>query len=184
MVPEATAEPEMARRRRLRPAEQPARRAAAGAARRRFDLLPYALVTPLILFIVGLALVPAVFTVGERSSGYSRSTRRPNSTGWTTSDTCSRTPPSRSIGNTVLYVVIGVTLSTVLAIAMAVTLQKKFRGRSVLIAVLILPWALPGVVEGIVWSSIWDSNTGLLNSVLTSFHLIDHYQVFSGPTVS
>jgi multiple sugar transport system permease protein len=73
-----------------------------------------------------------------------------------------------------------VTLSTVLAIAMAVTLQKKFFGRSLLIAVLILPWALPGVVEGIVWGSIWDSNTGLLNSLLTSVHLIDHYAVFLG----
>jgi multiple sugar transport system permease protein len=68
----------------------------------------------------------------------------------------------------------------VLGVLMAVTLQKSFRGRSVLIAILILPWALPGVVEGIVWSGIWDSNTGLLNSVLTSLHLISHYQVFLG----
>ena len=76
--------------------------------------------------------------------------------------------------------VIGVVLSTVLGIVMAVTLQTPFRGRAVLIAVLILPWALPGVVEGIVWTGIWDSNTGLLNSVLTSLHLISHYQVFLG----
>jgi multiple sugar transport system permease protein len=71
-------------------------------------------------------------------------------------------------------------LSTVLGIVMAVTLQKPFRGRAVLIAVLILPWALPGVVEGIIWTGIWDSNSGLLNSVLTSLHLISHYQVFLG----
>ena len=76
--------------------------------------------------------------------------------------------------------VIGVLLSTVLGIAMAITLQKPFRGRAILIAIMVLPWALPGVVEGIVWSGIWDSNTGLLNSVLTSVHLIDHYQVFLG----
>jgi multiple sugar transport system permease protein len=36
------------------------------------------------------------------------------------------------------------------------------------------------VVEGIVWVNIWDGNTGLLNSVLTSLHLIGHYQVFLG----
>jgi multiple sugar transport system permease protein len=82
--------------------------------------------------------------------------------------------------NTLVYVLIGVALSTVLGIAMAVTLQHRFIGRSVLIAILILPWALPGVVEGIVWSGIWDANTGLLNSVLTSLHLIDHYHVFLG----
>jgi multiple sugar transport system permease protein len=82
--------------------------------------------------------------------------------------------------NTLVYVVIGVALSTVLGIGMAITLQHKFLGRSVLIAILILPWALPGVVEGIVWSGIWDANTGLLNSVLTSLHLVDHYHVFLG----
>ncbi|GMA94502.1 ABC transporter permease [Pseudolysinimonas kribbensis] len=85
-----------------------------------------------------------------------------------------------SIGNTLLYVLIGVALSTVLGIAFAVALQRPFRGRSAVVAILVLPWALPGVVEGIIWVSIWDGNTGLLNSVLTSAHLIDHYQVFLG----
>src|SRR3569833_2425038 len=85
-----------------------------------------------------------------------------------------------SLGNTALYVVIGVALSTVLGVVMAVTLQRPIRGRSVVIAIIVLPWALPGVVEGIVWTGIWDSNTGLLNSLLTSAGLIDHYQVFLG----
>jgi multiple sugar transport system permease protein len=149
--------------------------------RRRFDLLPYLLVAPLALFIVGLALVPAVFTVVESFFKV---------------DTLD--PPTRFIGlgnfqqifldpllrttvvNTLGYVLIGTALSTILGIAMAVTLQHRFAGRSVLIAILVLPWALPGVVEGIVWTGIWDANTGLLNSVLTSLHLIDHYQVFLG----
>jgi multiple sugar transport system permease protein len=149
--------------------------------RRRVDLLPYLLVAPLAIFIIGLALVPAGFTVIESF--------------FRVDDV---DPPTRFIGlgnfhrlltdptvqtaavNTLVYVLIGVALSTVLGIVMAVTLQHKFVGRSVLIAILILPWALPGVVEGIVWSGIWDANTGLLNSVLSSLHLIDHYHVFLG----
>jgi multiple sugar transport system permease protein len=149
--------------------------------RRRFDLLPYVLVAPLAVFIVGLALVPAGFTVVEAFFKV---------------DTLD--PPTRFIGlgnfrqifldplmsttvvNTLGYVVIGTALSTILGVAMAVTLQHRFAGRSVVIAILVLPWALPGVVEGIVWTGIWDANTGLLNSVLTSLHLIDHYQVFLG----
>lgn len=149
--------------------------------RRRLDLLPYLLVAPLAVFIIGLALVPAGFTVIESFFRVD-----------------DLDPPTRFIGlgnfhrlltdptvqttavNTLVYVLIGVALSTVLGIAMAITLQHRFVGRSVLIAILILPWALPGVVEGIVWSGIWDANTGLLNSVLTSLHLIDHYQVFLG----
>jgi len=148
---------------------------------KRVDLLPYALVSPLALFIILLALVPAGFTIvgsfyrvqalnpPNRFSGLDNFRRL-----W--SDTAVR----ESIGNTAIYVVVGVGLSTLLGIAMAVTLQHRFRGRSVLIAILILPWALPGVVEGIVWSGIWDSNTGLLNSALTSLHMINHYQVFLG----
>lgn len=152
-----------------------------GLRQRRFDFLPYALVTPLTLFIVGLALIPAAFTIVQsfyrvqaldppnRFTGLNNFRRLFNDN-----------EIHSSMGNTALYVLIGVTLSTVLGIAMAVTLQQKFAGRSILIAVLILPWALPGVVEGIVWSGIWDSNTGALNSLLTSLHLIDHYQVFLG----
>lgn len=152
-----------------------------GRRRPRIDLLPYALVTPLALFIVALALVPAAMTIIQ--SFYRVQELNPPTTfdGLENfqrlfSDTAVRA----SIGNTALYVLIGVALSTVLGIVMAVTLQKSFTGRSILIAVLILPWALPGVVEGIVWTGIWDSNTGLLNSVLTSLHLIDHYAVFLG----
>lgn len=156
-----------------------------GRARRpllkRIDLLPYALVIPLALFILGLALYPAGVTVVQafyrvqaldppvRFSGMDNFVRLFNDDAIVS-----------SIGNTGLYVVVGVILSTILGIIAALTLQHRFAGRSILVAILILPWALPGVVAGIVWLGIWDSNTGLLNSVLTSFNLIDHYQVFLG----
>ncbi len=148
---------------------------------RRPDLLPYLLVAPLVVFIVGLALVPAglalvqsFYRVQELNppvtfSGFDNFRRL-----W--ADDAVRA----SVVNTAVYVVVGVALSTVLGIAMALTLRHPFRGRSVLIAVMILPWALPGVVEGIVWTGIWDANTGLLNSVLSSLHLISDYQVFLG----
>ena len=136
--------------------------------RRRVDLLPYALVTPLTLLIVGLALVPAGYTI---VAYFFRVQELNPPTRFTGLDNFRRLFSDEavrsSMSNTALYVLIGVSLSTVLAIGMAVALQHRFAGRSILIAVLILPWALPGVVEGIVWSSIWDSNTGLLNSLLT-----------------
>jgi len=149
--------------------------------RGRFDILPYALVTPLTLFIISLALIPAVFTIVAsffrdqqlnppiRFNGFENFINLFADAGVLS-----------SMGNTVIYVLVGVVLSTVLAVFMAVILRQKFFGRSILIAVLILPWALPGVVNGIIWSSIWDANTGLVNSVLTSLHMIDGYQVFLG----
>jgi multiple sugar transport system permease protein len=144
-------------------------------------LLPYGLVTPLALFIIALAFIPAGMTIVQ-SFWRVQSLNPPNKFDGLNNfrqifaDTGIRT----ALGNTAIYVVIGVALSTVLGIVMAVTLQKPFRGRAFLIAILILPWALPGVVEGIVWTGIWDSNSGLLNSVLSSLHMIDHYRVFLG----
>lgn len=149
--------------------------------RKKVDWLPYTLVAPLIVFIVGLSLFPAGVTIVEsffriqplnppdEFNGIQNFTNLFGDAG-----------VRSSMANTALYVVIGVILSTVFGIVMAATLQKNFRGRALLIAVLILPWALPGVVEGIVWSGIYDSNTGLLNSVLSTFHLIGSYQVFLG----
>jgi multiple sugar transport system permease protein len=144
-------------------------------------LLPYVLVAPLAVFIIGLALLPAglalvqsFYRVQELNPPVQfaglDNFRRLFSDGTVLA----------SMVNTVVYVVIGVALSTVLGVVMAVTLRHPFRGRSVLIAIMILPWALPGVVEGIVWTGIWDSNSGLLNSVLSSLHLISDYHVWLG----
>jgi ABC-type sugar transport system permease subunit len=163
---------------------RPTPAAAPGPSRRRgwrFDALPYALVTPLALFIVALALVPAGVTIVQSFFRVDELNPPTEFNGLDNFRNLFADGAVRSsLGNTALYVVIGVVLSTVLGIVMAVTLQQRFRGRSVLIAVLILPWALPGVVEGIVWTGIWDSNVGLLNSVLSSTGLISHYQVFLG----
>ncbi|WP_130491028.1 carbohydrate ABC transporter permease [Motilibacter rhizosphaerae] len=149
--------------------------------RRGPDLLPYVLVAPVAAFIVCLAIVPAVFTVvksfyrvdeldpPERFVGFGNFTSLFHDSAVVS-----------STENTLLYVLVGVALSTVLGIAMAVTLQRPFRGRSMVIAVLILPWALPGIVEGILWTGIFDPNAGLLNSVLTSLHLTSDYHVLLG----
>jgi multiple sugar transport system permease protein len=145
---------------------------AASVRHRGLGLVPYALVSPVVLFIIGLALVPAVFTVVQsfykvdaldpptRFDGFGNLVRLAHDKAVV-----------GSVGNTALYVLVGTVLSTVLGIAAAVILQKPFRGRSVVIAVLILPWALPGVVEGILWTGIFDPNAGLINGVLSSLHL-------------
>jgi multiple sugar transport system permease protein len=147
----------------------------------RAQALPYALIAPLIVFIVGLALLPALFTTVEAFFRVDP-----------------LDPPTRFVGlanfralfqndavrtsavNTLLYVVIGVGLSTLLGVVMALSLQRPFRGRAVVIAVLVLPWALPGVVEGLIWSGIYDANSGLLNSILGSLHLTRDYHVLVG----
>jgi multiple sugar transport system permease protein len=146
-----------------------------------YGVLPYVLVTPLTIFMVGLAFIPAIYTI-VKAFFRVQPLNPPEAFSGLENFRHILADPTimSSVGNTALYVLLGVSISTVLAIGMAVTLQKKFFGRSVLIAILILPWALAGVVEGIVWGSLWDSNTGLFNSILKSLHLINDYLVFLG----
>jgi multiple sugar transport system permease protein len=164
-----------------RPAESKTPAGPAPVRRSRFDLLPYLLIAPVMIFIACLALVPAVFTVVQsffkvdaldpptRFDGFGNFVRLAKDHAVV-----------GSIGNTALYVVIGVTLSTLIGIGAAVVLQKPFRGRSLVIAIMILPWAMPGVVEGILWTGIFDPNAGLINSVLSSLHLSDGNAVLLG----
>ncbi|NAZ75014.1 ABC transporter permease subunit [Kineococcus sp. T13] len=145
---------------------------ATATGRRRLDLLPYLLVAPVALFIICLALVPAVFTVVQsffRVSALDPPTRFDGLGNFTR--LLRNDAVVSSLVNTGFYVLVGVTLSTLLGVAIAVVLQRPFRGRSLVIAVAILPWALPGVVEGILWSGIFDPSSGLINSLVASLHL-------------
>jgi len=140
--------------------------------RRRLDALPYVLVAPVAIFIVGLALVPAAFTIIEsffKVDALDPPTRFTGIGNFV--EIFQNHTVMNSVANTAFYVVVGVGVSTVLAIAMAVLLQHPFRGRGLVIAILILPWALPGVVEGILWSGIFDPNSGLVNGLVATFHL-------------
>jgi multiple sugar transport system permease protein len=149
--------------------------------RSRFDLLPYLLIAPVMTFIALLALVPAVTTVVQsffRVDALDPPTRFDGLGNFVR--LAGDKAVQGSIGNTVFYVVVGVTLSTLIGIGAAVVLQKPFRGRSLVIAVLILPWALPGAVGGVLWTGIFDPNAGLINSVLSSLHLSDGNAVLLG----
>ncbi|CAL8977986.1 Trehalose transport system permease protein SugA [Cellulomonas sp. T2.31MG-18] len=142
------------------------------APRRRLDPLPYVLIAPVAVFIVGLALVPALFTIVQSFFTVDALDPPARFAGLKNFvDLLHNHAVTNSAANTALYVLVGVTLSTVLGVAMAVLLQHRFRGRGVVIAILILPWALPGVVEGILWSGIFDPNAGLINSLVATFHL-------------
>ena len=108
------------------------------------DFLPYALISPLILFVIFLALTPAAFTIV--SAFFRVQLLNPPTTFSGLEnfrDIIANREVMSSLANTFYYIVIGVTLSTFLGIFFATSLHHKFRGRSIVIAVLILPWALP-----------------------------------------
>jgi multiple sugar transport system permease protein len=144
-------------------------------------MLPYILLSPLVVFIGALSFVPTADTAVE---AFFR--------------VMPLDPPNRFVGlgnfralfadsaittswiNTAAYVVVGVVLSVVFGTAIAVALKRRFRFRGVILALVILPWALPAVVEAVVWSWIYDPTFGVANSALHSAHLIGGYHVWLG----
>jgi len=144
-------------------------------------MLPYVLISPLVVFIGLLSFVPTADTTVE---AFFR--------------VMPLDPPTRFTGlgnfralfadpvivtswvNTAVYVAIGVVLSVVLGTAIAVALQKRFRFRGVVLAIVVLPWALPAVVEAVIWSWMYNPTFGVLNSALHSVHAIGGYHVWLG----
>jgi multiple sugar transport system permease protein len=144
-------------------------------------MLPYILVSPLVVFIGALSFVPTADTTVE---AFFR--------------VMPLDPPTRFIGlgnfralfanpailtswvNTAVYVAIGVVLSVVLGTAIAVALRRKFRFRGVILALIILPWALPAVVEAVIWNWIYNPTFGVMNSALHSVHAIGSYHLWLG----
>jgi multiple sugar transport system permease protein len=82
--------------------------------------------------------------------------------------------------NTLLYIAVGVGLSTLFGLIIAMALQRRTRWRGILIALVVLPWALPGVVESVIWGWIYDPTFGVLNSIAKSTGLIGSYEVWIG----
>jgi multiple sugar transport system permease protein len=144
-------------------------------------LLPYILISPLVVFIGALSFVPTADTTVEaffrvmpldppttfNGLGNFRAlfTNSAILTSWV---------------NTAVYVAIGVVLSVVLGTAIAVALRHRFRFRGWVLALVILPWALPSVVEAVIWSWIYNPTFGVLDSALHSMHLIGGYHLWLG----
>jgi multiple sugar transport system permease protein len=144
-------------------------------------LLPYILISPLVVFIGALSFVPTADTTVE---AFFR--------------VMPLNPPARFAGfgnfralfanpviltswvNTAVYTALGVVASVVLGTLIAVALRRRFRFRGVVLALVILPWALPAVVEAVVWSWIYNPTFGVLNSALHSVHAIGTYHTWLG----
>ena len=144
-------------------------------------MLPYILLSPLVVFIGALSFVPTADTTVE---SFFR--------------VMPLNPPTQFIGlgnfralfansailtswvNTAVYVVVGVVLSVILGTAIALALRQRFRLRGIILALVILPWALPAVVEAVIWNWIYNPTFGVMNSALHSLHLIGGYHVWLG----
>jgi len=148
---------------------------------RRGRLLPYILLSPLVVFIGALSFVPTADTTVEAFFRVMPLNPPTQFTGLGNFRALFANPAiTTSWVNTAVYVVVGVVLSVILGTAMALALRQKFRFRGIVLALVILPWALPAVVEAVIWNWIYNPTFGVMNSALHSAHLIGGYHVWLG----
>jgi trehalose/maltose transport system permease protein len=85
----------------------------------------------------------------------------------------------KSIGTTLLFTVISVSLELLIALFMAMTVNSAFRGRGLMRAVMLVPWAIPTVISARLWElMLKDTSAGIVNRVLMDLRIVDAPQAW------
>ena len=77
----------------------------------------------------------------------------------------------KSIGNTIIFLVIHIPLQIIIALLLAEVLNQKIKFRGFFRAAFFLPVIVSGVVVTILWQQLYGFETGLLNRVLIALGL-------------
>jgi ABC-type sugar transport system permease subunit len=77
----------------------------------------------------------------------------------------------KSLGNTLIFLIIHIPLQIILALFLAEMLNQKIKFRSFMRAAYFLPVVISGVVVTIVWNQLYGYDTGLLNRILIHLNL-------------
>lgn len=138
-------------------------------------ILPYVLLTPIILIMGVLVFYPIIMTFSY--SLKEMKLTNPEDTAFVgiqnyievlTSDSF-----TYSLQNTLFLLVVVVVLTTVLGTAVALLLNVDTKISGLLMALAVLPWALPPIVNGIIWRFIFHPGYGFMNKLLIMLHVID-----------
>ena len=79
----------------------------------------------------------------------------------------------QSVRNTLVFVIISVTLETCLGLLVALLLYTSFPGRPLLRVAILIPWAIPTVVSAQIWAWLLHDQFGLVNHLLLNLGLVD-----------
>jgi multiple sugar transport system permease protein len=78
----------------------------------------------------------------------------------------------KSFTVTIIYTVIVLAVAWVFGMAAAVFTQRAFRGRALVRTVFLIPYALPVFASVITWNFMLQRDTGMVNQLLLSLHLV------------
>ncbi len=144
------------------------------------------LVTPAILAILGVVLVPLLSSLWL--SLQQRDLPRPQYDAfiWFKNYVDLLHDPRylNSLQATFRFSSLSVIFEMIIGVAIAVVLNQKFHGRGFVRGLMILPWAMPSIVNAAMWKWIYNADYGALNALLTQLHIIDTYRIWLAEPVT
>lgn len=133
--------------------------------------LKHLLIAPPLIFFFAISVVPLVFTIVLSLSSYSIG----GTFEWVGLGNYFRLVHdslfTKSYGNTLLYVLIGVLVQYWLALGIALLVNQVASGSRPLRLLILLPFVMPPLIVGFVWQTMFDSRYGPLSAVFNWLHI-------------
>ncbi len=161
----------------VHPPEAQGKTSATQTLRQRLDagngLLPYALVAPVLIVILLVAVYPILDAI--RLSLLDNPLLPSGSTfvGLRNYIQVICYPQFRgSIGWTLAFSVFSVALETFFGLLIALLINASFPGRGLVRAAILIPWAFPTIVSGRIWQLMYNDQTGIVTYILQGVHIL------------
>src|SRR6266571_5840283 len=144
--------------------------------RERLDLgngfTPYFLVLPTVLVILVVAFYPILYSLwlSLLDNPLSPSVKLIGLSNYV--QLFARSDFRSSIGTTLIFTTIAVTLETIFGLGIALLINDTFPGRGLVRASILVPWAFPTIVSAQMWSLMYNDRTGIISYLLQQMHIL------------
>jgi multiple sugar transport system permease protein len=139
--------------------------------------LPYLLIAPAIVAVLGLTVYPAAYAL--RLSFTDANLLRLAAAAPVGFGNYAKAIEDEifvgSLGRTARWVVVAAGVQMLLALPVALFLNRAFNGRGAVRSAILIPWVVPSVVVAIIWRFMVDANYGVVNDILLRLGLIPGY---------
>lgn len=137
--------------------------------------LPWILLSPAVILIIGLTIYPLLYTFTLSFQHYDMRSLLSGEAEWLGFSNYKETlmdPFFWTVTrNTVVFGLACVVGTMFVGLIVALLLNTKFRGSKILSIVILIPWVFPAVAGGIVWRWMFNDQYGIVNYFLTSIGL-------------
>jgi len=136
-------------------------------------IMPYFLVAPALLLVAVVAIYPIIDAIRLSFLENPLVPTGSNFVGLNNYVQAFRDPVFLgSIGATIIFSIISVTLELVVGFGIALLINKTFPGRGLVRAAILIPWAFPTVVSAQIWNLMYNTNTGIITYILQGLHVL------------